>query len=314
MNSGRKLAESGVLLALYAVMLFIVVYIPVIGMILMFLLPVPFVLITIKQNLAWSFLCLLAASLLTVLIGTFAAIPLTVMFGLIGITMGYHLQNNKSKLQMYIVSVLIFIICMLVLFVGSIVLLDINMVEQTKQIMEQSLDQSTATLQALGQNPEQIQKLTEQISISLKTMQTLLPSYLVLSSIIMVGLIFLASKPIINRFSDKKLSIAPVRDIQLPKSLLWYYLIIMIASLFINVEQGDYLYSVLLNLSFSLQFFMLLQGISFVFFFSNAKGWAKPIPIVIVISTMILALSPFIRIVGIMDLGFPLREKITRKS
>ncbi|WP_019243381.1 MULTISPECIES: YybS family protein [Bacillus] len=314
MNKGKLLTESGVLLALYAVMLFLVVYIPVLGIILMFLLPIPFVLIATKQNLGWSFGSFFVAILLTVLIGSFAAIPITMIFGLIGITMGYYLQKGKSNLQMFIVSVLVFIVCTLLIFIGSIVLMDVNLFETSKQIIEQSIKQSSEMLTTLGQNKEQIEKLTEQVMVTIQTMGTLLPSYLVLSSVIMVGIVFVACKPIINRFSNKKLSIAPIRDIQLPKSLLWYYLIIMIASLFIQVERGDYLYSVLLNLGFTLQFFIFLQGISFVFFFSNAKKWPKPIPVIVIIFAMITALSPFIRILGIMDLGFPFRENIQKKS
>jgi len=306
LNKGRNLAEGGIMLALYTILLFITLYVPFIGTVLMFVLPVPFALIALKQNLKWSFL-FLAASVFINIILMFAAIPVTVMFGLIGITIGYYIQCNKSQLQMYIISVLIFIFGILSIFIGSIVLLDTNYIEETINMVESSLEQSDQMLTALGQD----EGVTETISQNLELVQTIMPSFLVICSIIMVGIIFLVCKPIINRFSDKKLVIGKVRDMQLPKSLLWYYLIIMISSLFFSEEDGQLIYTFFVNGIYLLQFLILLQGFSFIFYFSNVKGWVKGIPITVVILSVLLPFAPFVRILGIIDLGFPLRKTLT---
>ena len=50
MNSGRKIAEGGSTLALYCVLLFITVQIPLLGILTIFFLPIPFILVTIKQK------------------------------------------------------------------------------------------------------------------------------------------------------------------------------------------------------------------------------------------------------------------------
>ena len=309
MNKGRNLAEGGLLLALYTILLFITLYVPLIGTILMFVLPVPFILIALKQNLKWSFLFLAASTFMNIILGSIPAIPVTVMFGLIGITIGYYIQCNKSQLQMYIISVLIFIFGILAIFIGSMVLFDFNYIEETINMVESSLEQSEQMLTALGQE----EGVTETISQNLELIQTILPSFLVICSIIMVGIIFLVCKPIINRFSDKKLIIGKVRDMQLPKSLLWYYLFIMISSLFFSEEDGQLIYTFLVNGIYLLQFLILLQGFSFIFYFSNIKGWPKGIPITVVVLSVLLPFAPFVRILGIMDLGFPLRKTLTGK-
>lgn len=312
MNESKKLSESGVLLALFAVMLFVISYIPVLGSIFMFLLPIPFVLISIKYNVKWSFLFFGAACILTVIIGTFVMLPFPLILGLIGITMGYHVRTNKSRLQMFIISVLIFISGMLMLFVSTVLLLDMNIIDKVTNIIEQSVERTGKTLSSMGQE-DQSEQLLETILPLFDFFQTLLPSIIVLSSIIMVAIVFLACKPLINRFSDKKLTIAPIRDMQLPRSLLWYYLFIMIGSLIINPQVGQTSYTIIVNLLFTLQFFILLQGISLIFFYSHAKGWSKAIPIIVVVFSTLLALTPFIRILGIMDIGFRIREKLVHK-
>lgn len=99
----------------------------------------------------------------------------------------------------------------------------------------------------------------------------------------------------------------------MPKSLLWYYLIIMVASLFIDPSDGI-AYTIAINLMFCLQFFVMLQGYSFLFFISDLKKWNKAIPVIIVIFSILLPfasiVAPFVRILGIIDLGFSLRKKI----
>ncbi|MGM9924390.1 MAG: YybS family protein [Bacillus sp. (in: firmicutes)] len=313
MNEGRKLAEGGVLLALYAIMLFLVLYIPLLGTILMFLLPVPFVLFGTKHDVKWSFLFLGAGILVTMIVGGYFSAPITIIFGLVGIVMGYYIRTNKSKLQMFVISTLIFIAGILAMFAVSVVLFDVNYVEETIRMMDDAIEQSGALLTSMGQG-EQSEKMLEQVRSSMDLIQVLLPSFIAISSIIIMAITFLACKPIINRFSSHKFEMAPIRDIVLPKSLLWYYLFIMIGSLLMNPAQGSISYTVISNLLFTLQFFILIQGYSLVFFFSDVKGWPKAVPIIITIVTIIIPLSPIIRILGIIDLGFPLRKMLNHKQ
>lgn len=312
MNKGKQLAVSGVLLALFAIMLLITIYIPIIGVIMMFILPIPFVFIALENDLKWSLLFLLASCLITVILGHVFSVPLTLMMGSIGITIGSYLRIGKSRLQMYIVSVILFIANMLLIFIVSMVFMDINYIDKTIERMEAIIGQSENMFNSMGQNEESIEMLL-QLKESLQTIEVLLPSFVVIASIILVGVIYVSCKPIINRFSSKKLIFAPFRELQMPKSLLWYYLIIMVASLFIGATDGIS-YTVVINLLFCLQFFISLQGYSLLFFISDSRKWNKAVPIIIVIFSILLPfasiVAPFVRILGIIDLGFNLRDKI----
>ncbi len=62
MNNGRKIAEGGVLLAVYVLLLFITVQIPLLGMVTFFFLPIPFILVMIKEKISWLFGFLAVAS------------------------------------------------------------------------------------------------------------------------------------------------------------------------------------------------------------------------------------------------------------
>ena len=312
MNKGKQLAVGGLLLAIFSIMLLITIYVPVVGVLMMFILPIPFIFIALENSLKWSFVFLVAACFLTVILGHILSVPLTLMMGSIGTTIGFYLRTGKSHLQMYILSVLLFIANMLFIFYTSMVLMDINYIDKTIERMNVIIEQSERMFNSIGQNEESIEMLM-QFKESMQLVEVLLPSLIVIASTVLVGVIIIGCKPIINRFSSKKILIAPLRQLQLPKSLLWYYLFTMIASLFIGPSDGI-AYTVVFNLLFCMQFFVMLQGYSFLFYISNKKKWHTFIPIIAVVLSILLPfasiVAPLIRILGIIDLGFSLREKL----
>jgi len=96
-----------------------------------------------------------------------------------------------------------------------------------------------------------------------------------------------------------------------PKSIIWYYLAVLVLSLFVETDASSFLYQAVTNLSYILQLVFTVQGAAFLFFFFHARKVSKAVPAVL---TILCLLNPLflliLRIVGIMDLGFDLRSKI----
>ncbi|CAH0298527.1 hypothetical protein SRABI96_04512 [Peribacillus sp. Bi96] len=315
MNSGRRIAEGGALLALYCILLFITIHVPIVGIITLFFLPIPFILVTIKQKLSWSLGYLFIASLLTILIATILSVPLTLLMGATGIAIGYFLKKDKPMAPMFIGAVLVFLGGTLVIYAASVLITDVNYIEESMVMVKESFDHSVGIMESFGQEPtEQVKK---RLYESIDMLNTLMPSLFVLMSVIMVLLIFLAAHPILKRFSEKTLKWPHFRDLRLPKSLLWYYLITMLLALFVNTDKNSFVYMAITNLFFILQFFILLQGYSLIFYFAHVKSWAKAIPVSILVVSLLLPLpiiTTVIRFLGIIDLGFPFREKIKKRD
>ncbi|MFD6207435.1 YybS family protein [Peribacillus sp. NPDC060253] len=315
MNSGRRIAEGGALLALYCILLFITIHVPIVGIITLFFLPIPFILVTIKQKLSWSLGYLFIASLLTILIATILSVPLTLLMGATGIAIGYFLKKDKPMAPMFIGAVLVFLGGTLVIYAASVLITDVNYIEESMVMVKESFDHSVGIMESFGQEPtEQVKK---RLYESIDMLNTLMPSLFVLMSVIMVLLIFLAAHPILKRFSEKTLKWPHFRDLRLPKSLLWYYLITMLLALFVNTDKNSFVYMAITNLFFILQFFILLQGYSLIFYFAHVKSWAKAIPVSILVVSLLLPLpiiTTVIRFLGIIDLGFPFREKIKKRE
>ncbi|MEJ9230105.1 YybS family protein [Peribacillus butanolivorans] len=313
MNSGRRIAEGGALLALYCILLFITVHIPIVGTFTLFFLPVPFILVTNKQKISWALGYLFVASLLSILIATILSVPMTLLMGATGITIGYFLKKDKPMAPMFISAVLVFLGGTLLIYAASVLVFDVNYIEKSMVMVEESIDSSVGIMESFDQaSTEQIKKrMYETIDL----LNTLMPSLFVVISVIMVLLIFFAAHPILKRFSDKTLKWPHFRDLRLPKSLLWYYLITMLLALFVNTDKNSFVYMAITNLFFILQFFILIQGYSLVFYISRVKSWTKAIPILIVVASLLHPIFiTIIRFLGIIDLGFPFRETIKKKE
>ncbi|MFJ8247591.1 YybS family protein [Peribacillus asahii] len=313
MNKGKKVAEGGMLLALYSILLFITINVPFLGMITFFLLPIPFVLVMIKETNSWLIGFLAVASVLGIIIGTILSLPTVLLTGVMGIVIGYHVKHNKSTIQMFISSVLAFIAGSLLILIATNIILDMNVVDETLTMVEESMETSFDMMDMLGQNVTDDMK--QQMRDSIEMIPMMIPSMLVISAMVMVYIFILASQLFIKRFSDKVVKWPLFRELRLPKSILWYYLITLVFTFFMNTDDHSYVNMAILNLMFILQLFILLQGLSFVFYISYVKGWGRFVPILI---TVVSLLNPIfltiVRILGIIDLGFPFREAMTKSK
>src|SRR5699024_10046419 len=98
MKDSKKITD-GALLTVIFMLLMLGTFIPVLAIICMFLLPVPFVLYTARHNIKPAFLMYAAAILLTVLLATLLPLPLTVTTGLGGILLGYSIYKGLSAYE-----------------------------------------------------------------------------------------------------------------------------------------------------------------------------------------------------------------------
>lgn len=92
---------------------------------------------------------------------------------------------------------------------------------------------------------------------------------------------------------------------RVPRSLVFYYLIAIIVSLFISVEEGGYWSVVVSNLIPILRFVFTMQAIGFFFFLADAKKWPKAIPLLLAVPVLIY---PPLYLIGFIDAAFPMRK------
>lgn len=314
MLHSKKITEGALLAAVYAVILLISIFVPFIFIFGLFILPIPFVYYTYRHHLQASLVMFAVTLLISFIIIPPLSIPITIFSGLGGIMIGLAIMKKVSPYETWARGTIGFIAGFLFIFLYTHFVLDINWAHEIDLVVEESLEISQQFTEQIGlgdQAEEQMQVLQEQLSM----LKNLIPVTISIASIIIAFITQWLSYQIINRMEQKTLRFPPFRELKLPTPLIWFYFFAIIVMLF-ETNLDSTLYIVSYNVFLIAGFFMALQGFSFVFFYAHHKWKSNVLPITSIILAIIF---PFfvlylIRILGIIDIGFGLKERISKQQ
>ncbi|ASL68231.1 TPA: YybS family protein [Bacillus cereus] len=309
MKQTKFITEGAALLAIYAILLLISMYVPILGTVVTFALPLPFILLTIRHKLSNVLVIFVAALFVTIIVSQPMNLVKTTMFGLIGIVLGYMYKTRKKPVEILIAGTLAYLIGFVLIYVASIKFFNIDIMKQMQSVFSESMVQSEKIVSAIGMpiSKEQKELLTQMNDI----LQSLFPSILVLVSVCFSWITVIISGSVLKKLKHDIIPWPKFKDIQLPKSIVWYYVIFILLATFIKVEPTSYLYMVFSNIYVIFALLLVLQGLTFISFLAYRTGFTKGVPIISFIVCMFIPmLFPLVTILGIIDLGISLRSKI----
>ncbi|KMP90125.1 YybS family protein [Bacillus paranthracis] len=309
MKNTKFITEGAASLAIYAMLLLISMYVPILGAVVTFALPLPFILLTIRYKLSSAFVIFTAALFITVIVSQPMNLVKTTMFGLIGIVLGYMYKKQKKPVEILMAGTLAYLIGIMLIYVASIKFFNIDLMKQMQNMFNESMTQSEKIVTAAGMPISKEQK--ELFAQFNDVLQTLFPSLLVMVSVCFSWITVMISSSVLRKLKHGVIPWPKFKDIQLPKSIVWYYVIFILLSTFIKVEPTSYLHMVFSNLYVIFALLLVLQGLTFIAFLAHSKGFTKGVPIISFIACMFIPmLFPLVTILGIIDLGISLRSKI----
>ncbi|WP_209125195.1 YybS family protein [Alkalihalobacillus sp. BA299] len=309
MKKTKALTEGALLAALFGVGIIALLFIPFISMVLIWFMPIPFIIYVLRHGLKSGVLFWVVTLFLTFIISGLPGFPIPLFFGAGGIVVGELYRREKSGLAVLLGGSLTYIVSIILFFIVSIVLLGIHPLHTTQELMRQSIETAESMLVGMGQETnEQLVAFYEFIDM----LGELGPLIIILMGVTTALLTQVFSRMIVKRFYPKVSSLPPFREWTFPKSFLWYYLIVSILVL-IEVPETSFIYIVLINLFPLLGFIMTVQGLSFLFYYCHVKRVPKVVPILVAVFSLLLPMFLFIiRILGIVDLGFDLRKRVKK--
>ncbi|WP_404446640.1 YybS family protein [Sutcliffiella horikoshii] len=312
MKETKHITEGAALLGIYVLLLLMTLFIPFIGLVTLLALVVPFVVYTARNGWKQGVWLIVIAGVLSVLIGSPVALAFSIPASTAGLAMGHLIQKNASRYAILGAATGVFLLNYILAYVVAIVLFNIDVLEVTQEMIKESIQASEAIATSLGQ--ENAKETVEEFEKALGYTSYLLPTMFVLISFVHAYFSQLITFFILKRLKIQVVPFPPFRELVLPKSLLWYYLIVLILSM-MSPQEGTTLFMVVLNLSFILMLLMTVQGFSFIFFYCHLKKISKAIPItLLILSFLITPLVYIIRMIGIIDIGFQLRERLQRNN
>ncbi len=303
----RKLTNGAMMAAVFTVLLAVSVYVPLLNAITTLFLALPIAWYSAKYDWKASALFATVNLILAFLIGGLLALPLALIHVPLGVMIGLSIYYKKSKLFMFMGSGIVLLFSVMLQYVASIWLFGINVIEEMMTAIELSYKQTGALMESFGATGVDYDKFISQIMFSF---ETLLPALLVLAVFTTVWVLLLILLPILKRLGTDVPKFPPFRDMRLPKSVLWYYLIVLLVPLLSDLQPGTMIYMIFINASIVLQFLLFLQGVSFYHFYIQQEGWPKWVKVLVTI--LAFPLLSFTSIVGLVDLGFDIRGWVKR--
>ncbi|WP_167555340.1 YybS family protein [Gottfriedia acidiceleris] len=308
MKSTRFITEGAVLLAIYSVLLLIFRFVPFLSIIMAFLMPLPFIIFSIKYSIKESLLLCCVALGLTIVITSFNLLPVSLMYSTVGIAFGYLLKNERSKSEILLTSTFLYLIHTVLMYIIFKAVFHIDFVKENIDLATEAIEKSKEISASLGSNTNE--KALDSLTDAIKLIPTLIPSLLLMVSFILAFLTQLVTFPLIRRLGYKTPKFKPFREFRLPVGFMWFFLIVMIFSFF-NLKQSSFLSTAVINLTYVLQILLLVQGYASIFYFSYLKQFSKAVPIIILIASFIIQpLIYIVLLIGIVSIGIFNRRKI----
>ncbi|PEJ58671.1 hypothetical protein CN692_10435 [Bacillus sp. AFS002410] len=301
LKSTRFITEGAVLLAIYSVLLLIFRFVPFLSLIMAFLMPLPFIILSIKYTIKESLLICCVALGLTLVITSFSLLPVTLMYSTVGIAIGYLIKNERSKGEILLTSTFLYLIHTVLLYILSKAVFHIDIVKQNIDLLTEAIEKSKELSASLGTktNDDALNNLIHTI----KLVPTLLPSLLLMTSFILAFLTQLVTFPLIRRLGYKIPKFKPFREFRLPVGFMWIFLIVMFVSFF-QLTPGSFLNTAVTNMIFVLQILLVIQGYASIYYFSYLKQFSKAIPTtILIVSLFVQALTSIVLLIGIVSIG-----------
>lgn len=310
-SSTKGIAEGAIVTAIYMVLLWLTLYAPLIGTITSLILSVPFIVVGSRQTTKVTVLTALAATLVAgLLIGPGAGLR-TALFALIGSAMGVSYQKYKGSWTALSIGFLTTIIGFIFMLVVMSTLFEFNVTQFMKDYMNESIKMAES-ITGSG-NSEQINLFKQSVDL----LVMLLPALIIIAAILTTMINHIVGIRVLRRLGTNVPTLPPFKDWKLPRILLFYYLISLILSFIPGLSSIQAIQTIVMNSVYLLGALFMVQGVSFVAYYSWAKGLGKT-PIVFVIIGMFLlagfGFPYFVSLLGMIDLGFDIRAKINRKG
>jgi len=308
-NQTKALVQGAAMVAVFTLMMIISAYIPLAFMLVFLFAPLPFAWYSAKYKRSTSILVAIVGCILTFITSGLAILPFAFIFAVLGIIMGAAIRQQKSKLYLFMSSGIAVLLTTAIVFLAYLRLAGINMVEIGVEMAKKNYEQTATMSQNItGQStitPDQIEAVS-------KMMELTIPSTVTLGAFFVAFILMSINLPVLKRLGLDVPKFSPFQHMRLPRSILWYYMIVLCINLFIRPDLGSTLDVIVINVSYILWVLLILQGISFIHYFISKKG--MPVGVKWIATLLAIPLSSFMILLGIIDLGFNVRSLVKGKT
>lgn len=307
--NSKKLTFGAMMIALFAILLVLAVYVPIVNIVAALFVVLPIAWYSALYDRAAAMFVAFGGLIVSFLIGGVSVLPLASLFIIVGLVIGDAIRRGKSKLYLFMSTSIISLLVVSIMYYMFVQFFEIDLVRESIAASQASYEAYSEWAKA---NLEVSPISEKQYDDSFVMLQSVIPALITLNVFFVVFLILSANLPVLRRLGLNVPRFAPFKDMRLPRSILWYYLVVLSVSLFGSPEKGSALYVILMNFNVVLWILLIMQGISLLFYYIHEKGLPNVLKALVVLFSV--PLYSFVMLIGILDLGFNIRSYITGKN
>ena len=308
--------EGGLLVAITVILGLVSVYVPILGMFVEFFCAVPLTVLTARQGADKGFSALIVAFiLLMMLIGPLFASRLTLSYGVCGVALGWCVRKNFGAVKIFFATLIVSSAAQIVSLALILVIMDVNFIETQIELVRESFAESFAMYESMGVDKTRIAEAKSQVEPALQTILMLVPTLIMLTSLINAAAVWFTAKWIFPKLQLKLPTFPAFAEWKFPPIFLYIAAFGAIGIYWGFTRGWTMIYEVSMNLTLISMLIGLVQGLSllsFVFAQHNVSKFLRRLCYTLIILNMFFA--QLVAITGLIDMLFDYRKRLFKDA
>ncbi len=309
--STRSLTEGALLAALAVILVLAGTFMPVIGPLIVFLWPVPIVVVVLRHGLRTGVLTVITAGLvLSMVVGVIQGVLLAVTLGASGLVLGYGWlrQWNASRLLAAASAALVGVLVLSL--AAARTLLTIDPIALSLEALRQGGEMSLALYERAGVPAGALETMSEMLAAMNELVPLLLPAGFVLGAVVNAYVNLTVASGVLRRLDYQAPELPPFARWQVPVWALFLYAA-GIGLLWFSPEGP--LFNVGFNIFYGLNLVIMVQGFAVAYFFLRRIRIPRFFSVLVLIVTA-FDLGHIYVLVGLVEISFGLRQMVESRD
>jgi len=283
---------------------------------LMIFIPLPFIVLGVRNHIYYNIISIITASLIIqLLLGSTSGASLILIFAPLTVAINYCIDKRKSNFETISISTGILFLSFLLLISLGGRLSDFNLTGQIQEVLSQSLKWQVEIFQEMGMTNSQISKLTDSLESEYKIFLVHIPSFLIIISFLIAYVNIFFNSIILRRMGYGFIAEQRFSRFKLPNNIIFGIGLMFLTAYIIKGFGIGYSEALMLNLSFLAGFVFIVQGLAVIDSFLLKMRIKLGFRIFLLILTIIfIPISGIIFFLGLFDSVFDLRKLRGQKS
>ncbi len=311
-NKTSAMVQAGILAAVAIIMALIALYVPVIGMFVNFIWPMPIIVCGQKHGLKYSVMTLLVSAIIIAMLASpINAFFLAVIFGTLGLILGECMRRKLKPLSIMLYGSIGALIALILNLVLSFLILGIDPLNMLFTSFNDSLVQVEAFYRNHNISEEQIQQSVASLKEMIGMMRLIMPGAFLTFAPILAFVNYWAAKKVLTRLGESFESFPPFTQLKVPSWVLAPYVLSLVGVTYFyaNKLQEHWGYKACVNVQTVCCLVLVLQTLSLIYWYVESKKkprwWAD---LSVTLLFLIPLFSQFAVYLGAFDMVFDYRN------